>query len=512
VRRVGPIFAAVLIALAGVAALGSASASAAPNEIAFDCKTLDICLLDPDHPSTVADLTDNGETSIDEKPIWSPSGKKIAFISNFGSGGIVKNIFVMEPEAQEQLNNLATQVTHFGTGEPIEEPVWSPDGTRIAFVLGASEGNRKIEVANSDGTSATAVVVAEHGEHPTWAPEGGKLAYSYGGKVFVKNADGSGLATEVAGASGGEPTWSPDGSRIAFAQTAGFSAVNLGLIVPAGGTATTLTSGAQFLYPSWSASGGQVGYLVSGGGEDHHWRVANADGSGDHALVDVEDLSPGSPLSWSPDGSRVVYGAYDFSGGVDTNQVYMESTAGGGVATPLTADEGYETYPAWRPSPAASPPIFTPAPGPTGTPGPLPVTQPKPTTVWITKRIFVSKGPDYTVIIGSYGCGGPRCSVATEGNARAAQPAGFSLDHGRVELKSKARSIVVAKGKTTIPGGQSRPVKMTLTKAGAKLLDQRGSLAFAVTVTITSPGAKKIVEHRHVTVALKTPPKKHRRH
>jgi Tol biopolymer transport system component len=510
VRRVGPIFAvAMLIALAGAAALGSASASAAPNEIAFGCKTLDICLLDPDHPSSVDDLTGNGATSIDEKPFWSPNGKKVAFISNFGTGGIVKNIFVMEPEAQEQLNNLATEVTHIGTGEPIEEPVWSPDGTRIAFVLGSSETNRKVEVANADGTSATAVVVAEHGEHPTWAPESGKIAYSTGGKLFVKSADGSGLASEIVGAAGGEATWSPDGSRIAFAKTAGFSAFDLGLIAPAGGTATPLTSGAQFLFPSWSPSGAQVGYLVSGGGEDHHWRVANADGSGDHSLVDVQGLNPGSALSWSPDGNRVVYGAFDFSGGADTNQVYIESTDGSGVATPLTGDEEFEPYPAWRPVASAAPQMFTPAPGPPGATGPLPATA-KPKTVWITKRIFVTKGPDYTVIIGSYGCGGPRCSVATEGNARAAQPAGLSLTRGRVELKSKAHEVLVAKGKTTIPGGHSAPLKMTLTKAGAKLLDKQGSLAFSVTVTVTIPGEKTIVEHRHVSMALKSPPKKHR--
>jgi Tol biopolymer transport system component len=508
-RAASILVAASLFALAAIAAFGSASAAAAPNEIAYGCKTLDICLLDPDHPSTVTDLTDNGETSIDEKPFWSPSGKKVAFISNFGTGGIVKNIFVMEPEAQDQLNNLATEVTHIGTGEPIEEPVWSPDGTRIAFVLGSSETNRKVEVANADGTSATAVVVAEHGEHPTWAPESGKIAYSSGGKLFVKSADGSGLATEITGAAGGEAVWSPDGSRIAFAKTASFSTADLGLIAPAGGAPTTLTSGAQFLYPSWSPSGAQVGYLISGGGSDHHWRVANADGSGDHSLVDVQELNPGSALSWSPDGSRVVYGAFDFSGGADTNLVYMQSTSGTGVATPLTGDEEFEPYPAWRPVPSAAPQVFTPAPGPPGSTGPLPATT-KPKTVWITKRIFVTKGPDYTVIIGSYGCGGPRCSVATEGNARAAQPAGLSLTRGRVELRSKGHSVVVAKGRTTIPGGESAPLKMKLTKAGAKLLDKQGSLAFSVTVTVTIPGEKKIVEHRHVTVALKTPPKKHR--
>jgi TolB protein len=278
----------------------------------------------------------------------------------------------MEPEAAGQTINLAVQVTHFTNGEFIGEPVWSPDGTRIAFVTGTSEGNRSVRVANSDGTTATPALVAEHGQHPSWAPDSGKIAYSYGSQVYVKNADGSGTAAPLSGGAGKEPTWSPDGSRIAFDAPQGFSTVNLGIVGASGGTPVPLTSGAQWTFSSWSPSGAQVGYLVSGGGEDTHWRVANADGSGDHALTEIQQLAPGSSLSWSPDGHQVVYGGFDFAGGADTNQVYMESTDGSGSVTTLTGDEEFEPYPAWKPSPAAAPQVFTPA---GGTTRPLPATQ-----------------------------------------------------------------------------------------------------------------------------------------
>ncbi len=46
---------------------------------------------------------------------------------------------------------------------------------------------------------------------------------------------------------------------------------------------------------------------------------------------------------------------------------------------------------------------------------------------------------------------------------------------------------------------------MTLTKAGARLPEEQGSLKIAVFVTITIPGQKKILEHREVTVVLKGP-------
>lgn len=498
----------IVLTAASLAAVGTSAALAA-NEIAYDCSKLDICLLDPANPAAVTNLTDNGETSIDEKPVWSPDGKKVAFISNFGVGGSTRNLFVMEPEAPEQGFNLAVQVTHFTSGVPLEEPVWSPDGTRLAFVLGNSESNDKIEVANSNGTTATPLVVTEHGVHPSWSPDSAKIAFSYLEQIETTVADGSAFPTPVAGAEGNEPVWSPDGSRIAFGEHATFATVNLGIVSPNGGTPVTLTSGAQFIFASWSPSGSQVVYHVSGGGEDTHWRVANADGSGDHALPEFSSLNPNGPApSWSPSGNQIVYQGFYFGSEPHTNEVSVENTDGSGSVTPLTGDEGFSTFPAWRPSPSAAPKVFTPTSA-SGTPAAqaLPVTQPKPTTVWITKRIFVTKGPDLTVIIGSYGCGGLSCGISTEGKAKyAGPPAGLTAS---VRTKHKPRQLIVAKGKTTIAGGHSGPVKMKFTKAGIKLLGKRGSLKISVLVTITIPGQKKIVEHRQVTVVLKKAKKKH---
>ncbi len=500
-----------ILAATSLAAVG-ASAALAANEIAYDCSKLDICLLDPANPAAVTNLTDNGETSIDEKPVWSPDGKRVAFISNFGVGGSTRNLFVMEPEAPEQGFNLAVQVTHFASGVPLEEPIWSPDGTRLAFVLGSSESNDKIEVANSNGTTATPLVVTEHGMHPSWSPDSAKIAFSYLEHIETTVADGSAFPTRVAGAEGKEPVWSPDGSRIAFGERAGFEIVNLGIISPGGGTPITLPSGAQFIFASWSPSGSQLVYHVSGGGEDTHWRVANADGSGDHVLPELPSLNPNGPApSWSPSGNQIVYQGFYYGSEPHTNAVYLENTDGSGSVTALTGDQGFFTSPSWRPSPSAAPQVFTPTSA-AGTPAAraLPVTLSTPTTVWITKRIFVTKGPDLTVIIGSYGCGGPSCAVSTEGKAKyAGPPAGLTASVRRKSPpKHKQRQVVVAKGMTTIAGGHSGPVKMKLTRAGIKLLGKQGSLKIAVLVTITIPRQKKIVEHRQVTVVLKKAKKK----
>jgi Tol biopolymer transport system component len=75
-----------VLAAASLAVAGTSTALAA-NEIAYDCSKLDICLLDPANPAAVTNLTDNGETSIDEKPIWSPDGKKVRSSRTSGWAG-----------------------------------------------------------------------------------------------------------------------------------------------------------------------------------------------------------------------------------------------------------------------------------------------------------------------------------------------------------------------------------------------------------------------------------------
>jgi Tol biopolymer transport system component len=360
-----------VLVVAAALTLAAAVASAAPKEIAYVCKGEDICLLDPANPSDVVNLTANGTTSYDEDPTWSPDGKRLAFVARFTSKFPPQtNIYTMEPDAPGQSVNGAIQVTHFTNGEvPTGDIAWSPDGTKIAFVRGlASHGNQPLYVVNSDGSSADATEIPTIGGagDPTWSADSGKIAFSHSNQIYTVNGDISSPATPLPGANGAEPVWSPDGSRIAY----GREFEHLQMIGPFGGTPLlTIPINTQFISASWSPSGSQLAYSERVG-EASRFRIVNADGGGDHGLPVVQGLkTEGSRPSWSPDGTRLVFQGYYFGGvtpAEKTNAVYIGNADGSGSVTSLTPDQGYATNPVWRPNPIPppGPPGSTPGSGP----------------------------------------------------------------------------------------------------------------------------------------------------
>jgi TolB protein len=78
-------------------------------------------------------LTHNG--LLDENPVWSSDGRKIAFV---GTSGRNSDVYVMNADGSGQ-----RRLTRNATG-----PVWSPDGRKIAF----ASGNGEIYVMNADGS------------------------------------------------------------------------------------------------------------------------------------------------------------------------------------------------------------------------------------------------------------------------------------------------------------------------------------------------------------------------
>jgi Tol biopolymer transport system component len=85
-----------------------------------------------------------------------------------------------------------TQLTNH-PGKLKESPVWSPDGTKIAYAVDRTD----IYVINADGSNPVNITDSSPSDHlfPCWSPDGSKIGFtsSRDGEdtLYIMNSDGS---------------------------------------------------------------------------------------------------------------------------------------------------------------------------------------------------------------------------------------------------------------------------------------------------------------------------------
>jgi dipeptidyl aminopeptidase/acylaminoacyl peptidase len=105
----------------------------------------------------------------------------------------------------------------------VSDPQLSPDGKRVAFVIGdvnwdANKVINQIYVKSIDGGNVKQLTSgAGSASAPRWSPDGKKIAYVTGGQIWVMDSDGDDKSqvTKISTSAAG-PVWSPDGKWIAF--------------------------------------------------------------------------------------------------------------------------------------------------------------------------------------------------------------------------------------------------------------------------------------------------------
>jgi hypothetical protein len=169
-------------------------------------------------------------------------------------------------------------------------PVWSPDGSHVAFTR-VFPNHMELDVLDVARRRVVHVGSSAGRLFPSWSSDGSRLAYGSGGVLYTAAPDGSGKERYPAPPRALAPAWRPGSDELAYLTT--HRATNTDLWV-----AGKLWARDVVDQPAWSPEGSQLAaarddglYVVTGPGVERR-------------VVTVRE--PRFPV-WSRDGSRLAY-------------------------------------------------------------------------------------------------------------------------------------------------------------------------------------------------------------
>ena len=149
-------------------------------------------------------------------PAWSPDGTWIAFVGTPKSNPAALDIWAIRPDGGD-----AHRLPISGDVE-FAQPQWAPrvNPLRLAYAATGTTAAQDVFVLDVDSGVESLISDDPRGEQfPAWSPDGSRLAWLLGG-TYVNELqvasvpDGAVVASMPAGTMSMPPAWSPDGTKI----------------------------------------------------------------------------------------------------------------------------------------------------------------------------------------------------------------------------------------------------------------------------------------------------------
>jgi TolB protein len=194
------------------------------------------------------------------------------------------------------------------SNEPIISPVWSPEGRRIAYV--SFESKKPIVYVHHLSENKRQVVASFKGSNsaPAWSPDGKTIAVVLsvegGSQIYLINSDGSGPRRRISNSQSidTEPRYSTDGKWLYFTSDRGGSPQIYRMSAGGGEPQRVTFKGSYNVSPRPSPDGRVLAYVTRDAGK---FQVALLDLSNQQMQVITDSDRDESP-SFAPNGRMIL--------------------------------------------------------------------------------------------------------------------------------------------------------------------------------------------------------------